>query len=425
MSVWGRLRGWLGGERAGGPPPPAIEMPAREAPAAEPAPTGEPHVDPSLARLGEVGLPGGPAVDEAVALLRAARGTAREADAVAAALEAAASRPVPEHVRVACAEILATRGEEAEALRALEGVTGAAGLVLAADLFAATGQLARAVGTIERVLARDLAAPGAAERHRRWRAALGGPAPRVRRGDEATLVAPAPSSGPFRILREVARGGAGAVYEAEDEVLGRRAAFKVYHGRGADRAPLEREIAAAATLAGPGVVRVFDADPAAGWIAFEWIPLGSVRDVLRAGDVSALVPLERWAAPLARALGRVHAAGWVHADVKPANVLLRAREEAVLGDLGLARRIGAPSEGGSAGYVSPERLAGRASDPRDDVYGFGRVLEDVVERLAGGQGVAEPASLACFRALALACVGPDAGRPRDGLELLARLGGPT
>lgn len=410
MSLWDKLHGFVASMR-----PSDDAVAARED--VVPAPACEPQVvvESAVARLARLGEADGPSVDEAIALLRQARGTTNEASAVSAALDAAEARPVAEDVLVACAELLAARGENASALRVLARVATVSGLVLAADLHASAGELSRAVGTIERALAKDLAAPGAIERHRRWRAALGGTSVRPRGAEQATMVTALPRGGPFRLLREVARGGAGAVYEAEDEVLGRRVAFKVYHDRVRGNGALEREVAATAELAGPGVVRLFDANPREGWIAFEWVPLGSVRDVLRSGDISPLEPLETWVRPLARALGRIHGRGWVHADVKPANILLRARDEPVLGDFGLARRVGAPSDGGSAGYVSPERLAGRASDPRDDVFGFGRVLEDVIDRLG-------PAGrLAPWRALARACVGPDVDRPPDAEAVLSSL----
>jgi eukaryotic-like serine/threonine-protein kinase len=127
----------------------------------------------------------------------------------------------------------------------------------------------------------------------------------------------------------------------------------------------------------------------------------------------------RWARPLARALARIHAAGLTHADVKPANVLLRQPHDPVLGDFGIARPIGAPAEGGSAGYLSPERLAGRASHPRDDVYGYGRILEDVLHRLDEAGQVAPDAD--AFRAFSLVCIGPDADRPADGADLVRRM----
>jgi serine/threonine-protein kinase len=430
MSVWERIRRGLAEA--------LLEKPAeRDEPAKQAAPSSppsapverpalkKPEPDDELLRLERIGLPGGPSLAEAIAVIRRARGSMREAAAVSAAMRAVARGGVPDEVRVACADILATRGDEDQALRLLEGATSAEGLVLAADLYALRGQIARAVGTIERVLARDLDAPGAKERHARWSASLGATTQRRRRLDEATVVAAGPS-GPFRLVREVARGGAGTVYEAEDTVLGRRVAYKVHHGRGADRAAVEREARLAAALAGPGVVRVLDVSPVDGWIALEWVARGSVRDVLRLGDVAALVPVARWARGAARALARVHAAGYVHADVKPGNILLRRDDEAILTDFGIARRIGERSEGGSPGYLSPERLAGRASDPRDDVYAFGRVLEDVFTRLdaavaAGALPPERAEGQDAWRKLALACLGDDAARAEDGAALVRAL----
>ncbi|WP_437922817.1 serine/threonine-protein kinase [Sorangium sp. So ce291] len=442
MSLWQRLKERLGGAAPGAPAgagggaapdahPSGQAARAPRSPAAPIArgrPTREEGGD-DIARLRSAGTRQGPSMEEVIAVLRRARGTLQEAEAVAHLVAAMEERVLPDPVRVACADLLAARGDEQGALSVLEGaatsrergsaaraqpVSSTEGLVLAADLYASLGQLPRAVGAIERVLVREIGAPGARERHQRWRAALGAERPAAARVEDVTFIAPSASKTPFRLLREVARGGAGAVYEAEDEVLGRRVGFKVYHGRGADRAHVTREVRLAAALAGPGVVRVFDADPDEGWIALEWIARGSVRDVLRAGDAAALAPVARWARPLARALARIHERGYVHADVKPANVLLRNLGEPVLSDFGLARPRGAPSAGGSPGYVSPERLAGRPSDPRDDVYGYGRVLEDVLVRLdpLGCEG------LAAWKELSLLCLGPDDERPPDGAALV-------
>lgn len=421
MSFWKRVKRGLGlggPERAGeeeAPPDSERESPppAELSPAPEAAAPVEAEATDDIERLGRVGLPRGPSAEEAIAILRRVRGTVREHAAATKILQALAERPIPEPVRVSGADILAARGDEAGALRVLEGTHSAPALVLAADLYAATGQLARAVGTIERVLARAIDAPGARERHQRWSAALGVTKTAGRRRDEATVITATPAGAPFRLLREVARGGAGAVYEAEDEVLGRRVAFKVYHGRASDRASLEREARLASRLAGPGVLRVFDADPFEGWLSLEWVPRGSVRDVLRTGQTAALAPIEPWAVSLARAVARVHELGHVHADVKPANVLLRRPDEAVLGDFGIAQEIGAPGAPGSAGYVSPERIAGRGGDPRDDVYGYGRILEDVLEQLGDEAGEAE-----VWRRIAQLCIGPDETRPADGRALL-------
>jgi serine/threonine-protein kinase len=67
------------------------------------------------------------------------------------------------------------------------------------------------------------------------------------------------------------------------------------------------------------------------------------------------------------------------------------------------------------GYVSPERLKGRASDPKDDIYGFGRLLEDVLDALG------DPSAVERWRPIAAACVGPDGQRPSDARALATRL----
>ena len=436
MSLWRRLREGLTGargreavgerERSRREPGDRDRVDPSLGPRAQPAVSaanqavskGSAHDE--LGRLGRIGAVGGPSGEEGIAMLRGARGTVRESEALAAALEDADARVIPGPIRVACAEILATRGQDKQALLVLRDATTTPALILSADLLAARGQVARAVATIERALAIDLDAQGARERHARWRSALGAIAAPARRLDEVTSIAAHPVSGPFRLVSEVARGGAGAVYEAEDSVLGRRVAFKVYHGRGADRALLLREARHSAMASGPGVVRVYDADPELGWIALEWIGRGSLRDVMRKGDLAALVPIETWAVPLARALARIHAMGVVHADVKPANVLLRSPSDPVLGDFGIAQKRGEAPAGGSAGYVSPERLGGSVSDPRDDVYGFGRILEDVLHLVDRTPGLDAPSPR--MRDLARRCLAEASLRPVDGSAILRDLG---
>jgi eukaryotic-like serine/threonine-protein kinase len=377
---------------------------------------------PELTRLRQVGAAGGPAEEEACALFRVLRASADEARAIDALRSVASSRAIPESLRVAVSAALADRGAPEEALALVSAPNGVGSSpearVLAADLYAERGEIPEALALIERVLVVDLDYPGARERHRRWRTLLGldpsaGPRPDP---SAATLVAREPDS-PFLLLREVARGGAGAVYEAEDRELLRLVALKVYHQPERDRDQLLHEARVAASLAGRGIIRVLDVDPEHGWLALDWAPLGSLRQHLRAKDPSILSPIGRWAIPLATAIARVHAAGWVHHDLKPANVLLAAPERPILADFGTARRVGEPSPPGSLGYVSPERLAGRASDPRDDVFGFGRILEDVLAALA-------PTPLrgsAGWREIAAVATGPDAGRPSDARALLTRL----
>jgi serine/threonine-protein kinase len=364
-------------------------------------------------------------LDEALRVFAHLRTTPDEARAIQAVVARSAYASVPEPLLVAVASALVDRGDGAGAERVLAGLSSSPALVLRADLLVGDAgpgaRLAEAVALVERVLLRDIDWPGARERHERWRRGLRLAEPARPRDPGATLVTSQPKA-PFRLVRETGRGGSGVVYEAVDAELGRPVALKVYHRPDRDRSQLLHEGRVAVQLAGRGIVRVFDVDPEHGWLAMEWAPLGALRTRLQAGDEATLVPLSRWAVPLARALARVHAAGWVHHDVKPANVLLRAPDDPLLTDFGTARRTGEPSPPGSMGYVSPERLAGRASDPRDDVYGFGRVLEDALDVFA--HAVTDAALTRHWRIVSAVCTGRDADRPADGAAVIALAGSP-
>lgn len=384
------------------------------------------------------GAEGSPELDEALRLVAATRTTPHESRMLEALLTVHTTRPLPEALVVPAAAALVDRGNHAAASRILAGMTSPAALVLRADLLAATGKVTEAANEVERVLLRDIDWPGARERHARWRgaattafegasiaAATSPLAPGADAGRGGSVRSLAPAS--LRIVREVARGGTGTVYEAEDRDLARPVALKVYHQPERDRAQLLHEARVAVDLAGEGVVRVYDVDLDHGWLAMSWAPLGALGLRLRARDAAVLEAIGSWARSLAASLARVHARGWVHHDVKPANVLLEAAGDAVLTDFATARRVGEPAPPGSRGYVSPERLAGRASDPRDDVFGFGRVLDVALDALdpndAGRPTDAANGDHArsALRAIAKACTGPDEGRPAGGAELAARL----
>jgi serine/threonine-protein kinase len=356
-------------------------------------------VTPELERLLAPDTP----LDEALRLFAQLRTTPTEARAIEAVLSRAVYAVVPEPLVVAVASALVDRGEPAAALQALARATSSEALMLRAEVLAGGDDLAAALALVERVLLRDFDWPGARERHVRWREALG--ASVVPRADPSTTMMTSAPEAPFRLLREVGRGGAGVVYEAQDRDLQRRVALKVYHQPDRDRAQLLHEAYVAVALAGPGIVRVFDANPEHGWLVMEWAPRGALRSLLRGRDLAALRPMDRWALPLAKALARVHAAGWVHHDVKPANILLRDPGALLLTDFGIARRAGDPSPPGSLGYVSPERLAGRSSHPGDDVYGYGRVIEDALDV------VTDDPRLALWRLVAAMCTGPAVQRP--------------
>ena len=147
-----------------------------------------------------------------------------------------------------------------------------------------------------------------------------------------------------------------------------------------------------------------------------WAPGGSLRARLR-GESRGSDPLMRapilWLRELVETLADVHAQGWVHGDVKPANVLFDGDDRPLFGDFGIARRRGEPNTPGSAGYVAPERSAGAPCSPSDDVYGIGRLMADVT-----AAGWSNDARLI---ALSAACTADASARPPDAAAVLAEL----
>jgi len=317
--------------------------------------------------------------------------------------------------KLRAARELADRGDVERALATLAHENTPVALVARADLESRRGDLVQALALVERALAADVDAPGARERHDRYRAHLGLALPRPLDAG-TTLARPSRPVTPYRILREAGRGGAATVYEAFDDALGRPLALKLYHRPSADRARLIAEARTAVLLAGPGVVRVFDADPDKGFLALEWAAHGAASDV-RGREPGTLLPLRRWLVPLLGVLARIHAAGWVHGDLKLENVLFREPAEPVLTDFGSARRAGEPIIGGTPGYLSPERGAAVAAEanPDDDVFAFG-VL---VDRVMSGETSAETS--APWAALAEVARRPRGERPADAGALLREL----
>ncbi|MBL8861701.1 MAG: protein kinase [Planctomycetes bacterium] len=230
---------------------------------------------------------------------------------------------------------------------------------------------------------------------------------------ESAASAPAPVGhdlpervGPYRVLRELGRGGMGLVLEAVEEPLGRSVALKLLPStmlaNPAARARFQREAQLAARLDHPAIATVYgtgveDSQP---WIAMrlvEGITLARAIAEARAagagcvslpgagsGPRNALRALTACAAQLARALQAAHEQGVVHRDVKPSNVIVTAEGKPVLVDFGLAidedpgsaalTRSG--DTAGTPAYTAPEIIAGEQArhDARGDVYALGVTL---------------------------------------------------
>ncbi len=240
--------------------------------------------------------------------------------------------------------------------------------------------------------------------------------------------------GDYRLIRELGRGGQGAVFLAEDLRLGRNIALKLLPGMSgwtlAVRQRFEREGQIAAALDHPGLCPVFEAGEHEGlpFVAMRYVKGRTLSQVLREARSEGGGGLE-WTraaelvAQAARALEVAHRAGFVHRDIKPSNLMVDAKDRVLVLDFGLAREFGTDTSltrtgevFGTPRYMAPEQIdTGLATiSPRTDIWGLGAVLHEV---LTDRPPFDEPVREALYRAIL--AVEPPAlrtvvrGLPRD------------
>ncbi|AVV47291.1 serine/threonine protein kinase [Streptomyces sp. P3] len=215
-------------------------------------------------------------------------------------------------------------------------------------------------------------------------------------------------AGRYRLLAKLGHGGMGTVWRAKDETVDREVAVK--EPRVPDHLPererartferMRREARAAARLDHPAVVNVHDVAVVDGrpWIVMELVHGRSLGDALQEGTLgtreAARVGLE-----VLGALEAAHAAGILHRDVKPDNILLGRHDRVVLTDFGIAQIEGETNltdTGGFVGspeYIAPERVLGRRPGPAADLWSLGVVLYTATEGVSPFRRSNTPATL--------------------------------
>ncbi|MGD0240814.1 MAG: protein kinase [Streptosporangiaceae bacterium] len=190
--------------------------------------------------------------------------------------------------------------------------------------------------------------------------------------------------GPYQLIGRLGAGGMGRVFLGES-AAGRPVAVKIIHAElAADpefRARFSVEVAAARKVSGLFTALVVDADVEAPvpWLATAYVSGPSLSEAVRDRGPLSVASLLALAAGLAKSLTAIHAAGVVHGDLKPSNVLLALDGPRVI-DFGISQAAEAAPLArsglvvGTPGFMSPEQAAGQPVGPLSDVFSLGAVL---------------------------------------------------
>lgn len=240
-------------------------------------------------------------------------------------------------------------------------------------------------------------------------------------------LAPGDAFGPYRLEALIGEGGMGRVFRARRESDGEVVALKVMRealsGDPEHAHRFLREARAASAIEHVHLVRVVDAGEVAGqrYLAMSCVDGSSLADRLREGGALPIREAVAIVDEVASALDAVHAAGLVHRDVKPSNVLLDRDAGALLTDFGLAKHrdysaLTRPGQLlGTLDYLAPEVLRGAAPSAQSDLYALGCLA---FECLAGRPPFAGGSMLALGMAhLETTPDDPVAGRPDAPAEL--------
>ena len=208
-------------------------------------------------------------------------------------------------------------------------------------------------------------------------------------GSRGVAAAPELRIGNYRLERLLARGVSAEVHYARHLETGQEAAIKLFRTRRRSDARqlgrFLREVEIASAVQHPHLAEVYDQGVEDGvlYVAFEYFARGDLAGFIGAGLAPALV--RKIATHVAEGLGALHAAGIVHRDIKPGNIMIRSTSEFVIADFGLARlveqNISLTATGevlGTPSYLAPEQAMSGALGPWTDIYNLGVVMYELL-----------------------------------------------
>ena len=217
----------------------------------------------------------------------------------------------------------------------------------------------------------------------------------------------------YRLARPLGQGGMGVVYEAHDDVLGRRVAVKLCAVDSPEaKRQLEQEARAASRLNHPNIAQVYDygeTPDGKPFIVMEYVDGRNLSELV-AGRPLAVGEAVRVAGAVAEALREAHRHGIIHRDIKPAHIRITARNQVKVLDFGLARVVPTLSGQtqtvtgaeysfsgqikGTPAFMSPEQARGRPVDQRTDLFSLGAVFYECLtgRRPFGGESLADTLS---------------------------------
>lgn len=218
------------------------------------------------------------------------------------------------------------------------------------------------------------------------------------------------SIGRFKIIRELGKGGQGAVYLAHDPQLDRHVAIKTLRDFGHKTEQLVHEARIVSKLQHPNIITLYDTGEHQGtpYLVYAHIEGKTLAQLLKQEKTLPFVRATEIICGILEGLAYAHSQGVTHLDVKPSNVIIAGSGLPMLMDFGLANAINDPNQaqnqnpGGTPQYMAPERISGKQVGFPADIYSIGVMLYEMVtgESAVGGQNVSEVLSRAAHKKIA-------------------------